>query len=79
MNLVRKDKQATWHPQGPIRPTPPPRATTFHAAPCPARVTRRAVVRGGVVTSRVVARGGWVDVVGPCGRQAWDWRSAPSL
>src|SRR5207245_1089647 len=54
----------------PIHPTPPPRATTFHTAPRPARVARRTVVWGGVVLRNVVARGGWVDVGGPCGCQA---------
>src|SRR3989442_8920314 len=33
-----------WHPQGPHHPTPPPPATTFHTAPRPSRLARRAVV-----------------------------------
>ena len=69
-SLTHLKPSRAWHPQGPIHSTPPPRATTFHTAPRPARVARRAVVWGGVVLRNVVARGGWVDVGGPCGCQA---------
>ena len=39
-----------WHPQGPIRPTPPPRATTGRLAPLPHLPAHRAVVWGGVAS-----------------------------
>src|SRR5260370_30956549 len=47
VSLTHLKPSRAWHPQGPIHPTPPPRATTFHTAPRPARVARRAVVWGG--------------------------------
>src|SRR5216684_4116917 len=61
--MHRAARHEAWHPQGPHRSTPPPRATTFYAAPCPALMPITPSSDGGAFPRDVVARGeiggGW--------------------